>query len=158
MSFTLNSPTFTGNVPLQHVYHDFGAGGANQSPELSWANPPEGTQSFLIFCHDPDAPGPGGWWHWCAFNIPATTSGLANNASMEEMPAGSIQLKNSYGSTGYGGCCPPPGDQAHAYHLVIYALDIARLDLDASVSPAMALFVADAHIIGKTGIVGYYAR
>ncbi|MEM6770809.1 MAG: YbhB/YbcL family Raf kinase inhibitor-like protein [Bacteroidota bacterium] len=156
--FSLSSPTFSGNVPLAHVYHDFGAGGENKSPELHWENPPEGTKSFLIICHDPDAPGPGGWWHWCAFDLPGGTRTLGADAGAKGMPEGSVQVRNSYGSIGYGGCCPPPGDQAHAYHLTIYALGTASLGLDENASPAMVLFVADAHVLGKAGIVGFYAR
>lgn len=156
-NFTLESPTFTGNVPLPHVYHDFGAGGENKSPALRWSNPPTGTQSFLIICHDPDAPGPGGWWHWCAFDIPGSARTLEENASTN-MPKGSVQVNNSYGSVGYGGCCPPPGDQAHAYHMTIYALGTESLGLDESASPAMVMFVADQHILGKAGVVGFYAR
>lgn len=156
--FTLSSPTFTGNLPKAHVYHDFGAGGDNKSPELKWSGAPEGTKSFLIILHDTDAPGPGGWWHWCAFDIPAGTTSLAENASASGMPDGTVQVSNSYGSKGFGGACPPPGDPAHPYLLTIYALKTESLGLDENVSPAMALFVADEHVIGKTGITGYYAR
>lgn len=156
--FTLHSSTFQGFLPNAHVYHDFGAGGDNRSPELSWSGAPVGTKSFLIILHDPDAPGPGGWWHWCAFDVPASTSNLAENASQEGMPSGTVQIENSYGSQGFGGACPPPGDQAHAYHLTVYALGTESLGLDESVSPAMALFVADEHVLGKAGITGFYSR
>lgn len=156
--FTLSSNVFSGQVPLECVYHDFGAGGGNQSPDLRWENAPAGTESFMIILHDPDAPGPGGWWHWCAFDIPASCQALDQNASANGMPAGCVQINNSYGSVGYGGSCPPPGDQAHAYHLTIYALKTKSLGLPAEVSPAMALFVADEHVIGKAGITAFYSR
>ncbi|MEM9525150.1 MAG: YbhB/YbcL family Raf kinase inhibitor-like protein [Bacteroidota bacterium] len=156
--FTLSSSQFQGQVPKAQVYHDFGAGGDNKSPELSWSGAPEGPKSYLLICHDADAPGPGGWWHWCAFNIPATTTSLAEDASATGMPAGSVQVKNSYGSVGYGGACPPPGDQAHLYQMTLYALDTAALELDENVSPAMVLFVADANVIGKAGLTAFYAR
>lgn len=156
--FTLNSDEFTGQVPLQNVYDDFGAGGENKSPQLSWSGAPEGTKSYLITLHDPDAPGPGGWWHWCAFDLPAEVNSLDTDASKGGMPEDSFQTKNSYGSIGYGGACPPPGDTAHAYHLEIYALKTASLGLGADASPAMVLFVAAEHVIGKAGITAYYAR
>lgn len=156
--FTLSSPTFHGFLPNAHVYHDFGAGGANRSPELSWSGAPEGTKSYIVILHDPDAPGPGGWWHWCAFNIPASAEGLAENASQEGMPGKAVQVANSYGSKDFGGACPPPGDQAHAYHLTVYALGTEQLELDETASPAMVLFVADEHVLGKVGITGYYSR
>ena len=34
----------------------FGCTGENKSPQLSWANAPEGTKSFAITMYDPDAP------------------------------------------------------------------------------------------------------
>jgi phosphatidylethanolamine-binding protein (PEBP) family uncharacterized protein len=39
-------------------YHDkaFGVDGENISPSLQWEAPPEGTQSFALTVHDPDAP------------------------------------------------------------------------------------------------------
>jgi Raf kinase inhibitor-like YbhB/YbcL family protein len=156
--FTLNSNSFNGQVPLENVYHDFGAGGGNKSPDLAWSNAPEGTKSFMIICHDPDAPGPGGWWHWGACDIPAEVSNLATGDSTTAMPAGTIEIKNSYGSTGYGGSCPPPGDEAHAYHLTIFALKTDKVGIDAGASPAMMMFVAAEHIIGKAGLTAFYAR
>lgn len=30
--------------------------GANRSPSLAWCEPPPGTRSFLLLCHDPDVP------------------------------------------------------------------------------------------------------
>lgn len=155
--FTLTSPTFSGQVPSAHVYHGFGAGGANRSPALTWRDAPAGTKSFLITCYDADAPGPG-WWHWCAFNVPASVTGLDENASAAGFPDGAVQTRNSYGERGYGGACPPPGDTAHAYELTLYALSTDRLDLDGSASPAMVLFVAAEHVIGKTGLLAHYAR
>lgn len=156
--FTLNSNSFNGQVPQENVYHDFGAGGGNKSPDLSWKDAPAGTKSFMITLHDPDAPGPGGWWHWAACDIPAGVSSLATGASNSRMPEGTIEIGNSYGSAGYGGACPPPGDEAHAYHLTIYALKTEKLGIDASASPAMMLFVAAEHIIGKAGLTAFYAR
>lgn len=157
-AFTLTSPTFHGFLPNAHVYHDFGAGGDNRSPELRWSNPPEGTKSFIVILHDPDAPGPGGWWHWCAFDLPADTRSLAENASQDGLPGDAVQVRNSYSSNDFGGACPPPGDQAHAYHLTLYALGTDSLGLDQDASPAMVLFVADEHVLGKVGITGYYSR
>ena len=155
--FTLSSSEFNGQVPKQNVYHDFGAGGGNQSPQLTWSGAPEGTKSYLITVYDPDAPGPG-WWHWCAFNIPASATELATGASGNGMPDGTLEVANSYGAKGYGGACPPPGDVAHAYHITIHALSTDKLDLDTNVQPAMVMFMAAEHIIGKAGVTAFYAR
>ena len=157
-NFTLSSPDLKGQITKAQVYDGFGAGGDNISPALHWTDVPAGTKTLLLTCHDTDAPGPGGWWHWVAFNIPVGIDGLPTNASKEGMPQGSVQIKNSYGETGYGGACPPPGDSAHPYVFTLYALKSELSDVDENASPAMVLFVAAEHIIGKASIVAYYAR
>src|SRR5437763_1022876 len=48
----------------------FTADGANVSPPLAWAQPPEGTRSFALICDDPDAPR-GTWVHWVVYDLPA---------------------------------------------------------------------------------------
>ena len=156
--FTLSSKQFTGQVPKDNVYDGFGAGGDNHSPDLNWTDAPDGTKSFLIICHDTDAPGPGGWWHWCAFDIPASVSSLPSGASKTAMPEGSQQTLNSYGSRGFGGACPPPGDPAHPYVITLYALGTDKLGLGQDASPAMVLFVAAEHVLGKAGVTAYYGR
>ena len=71
----LTSSAFeTGNViPTQHTGE-----GDDVSPALAWTDAPEGTQSFAIICHDPDAPlvtpGRYGFVHWVLYNIPAPPS------------------------------------------------------------------------------------
>lgn len=132
-TFTLTSATLHdgGGVPEKHVYNGFGYHGANRSPALSWSGAPAETKSFAVTCHDPDAPSPdnprpGGWWHWLAFDIPASITGLAENASAGGMPAGSIQSVTDFGSSGYGGPAPPAG-KPHRYIFTVYALKVAKL-------------------------------
>lgn len=156
-NFTLTSHDLRGQITQAQVYNGFGAGGDNRSPHLAWTDAPAATESFLVTCHDTDAPGPGGWWHWVAFNLPATVEQLPTNASADGLPGGAVQLINSYGERGYGGACPPPGDPAHPYVFTVYALK-SRLDLDESASPAMTLFMAASEILAKTSLVAYYAR
>jgi Raf kinase inhibitor-like protein, YbhB/YbcL family len=135
--FKLTSPTLTdgGVVPMVHVYNGMGYHGQNHSPALAWNGAPAGTKSFAITCHDPDAPSPdaprpGGWWHWLAFDIPATTTGLAENASAGAMPPGSVQSMTDFGQPGYGGSAPPPG-KPHRYIFTVYALKVDKLGLGA---------------------------
>ena len=51
-------------------------------------------------------------------------------------PAGAIQGKNDAGVQGYFGPCPPKGDKPHHYQFQIFAVDVDKLDADASASPA----------------------
>jgi Raf kinase inhibitor-like YbhB/YbcL family protein len=155
--FTLSSNQFTGQVPQTCLFDGLGVGGQNQSPDLSWDNAPEGTESFILLLHDPDAPAPSGFTHWCVFNIPANVSRLSVGASTGGMPEGAVQAENSFGNHRYDGPAPPPGDEPHAYHLTIYALD-TKLELDATASPPKVIFMAMNNIIGKAGLVAHFGR
>ena len=103
-------------------FNQFGCNGENISPALFWKDAPKNTQSFVLTIYDIDAPK--GWWHWVVLNIPGDVNSLEKNASMsKKMPKGAIELKNSYGTFGYGGPCPPKGDKPHRYIFTLYALD-----------------------------------
>jgi phosphatidylethanolamine-binding protein (PEBP) family uncharacterized protein len=80
--FSVSSKSYKmdGPVPDLNVFSGFGCSGKNLSPELTWTNPPEGTKSFAVTIYDPDAPTGSGWWHWTAFNIPASVTNLAEGA------------------------------------------------------------------------------
>ena len=154
--FTLTSNDLKPQMEKKHVFHDFGAGGENISPALSWSNAPEGTKSFLITCHDPDAPTPSGWWHWCICNISSELNELKAGVNSDSNLG--TQALNDYGTVGYGGACPPPGDPYHAYHFTIYALDTEKIKVENGVMPAMVIFLANAHILAKATITSYYRR
>lgn len=137
-------------IPLRSVYAD--CGGRNISPELHWSTPPSGTKSFAITVWDGDAPVPGGWWHWAAYDIPA------NARSVPEGRAAGRQASTSFGKPGYGGPCPPPG-KIHHYRFVVYALDVARLPGITTASTAPQLVNAiRAHELGEGTLVGRYKR
>jgi len=158
---TLRSPDVIQGTPiaLAHVYDRSGCHGGNISPALSWDHPPAGTRSFAVLMFDPDAPG-NGWWHWAVFDIPADVTSLpagAGDPAKHLLPPDAIQSRNDFGSPGYGGPCPPPG-APHHYHLMLYALRLARLGLDAAASPAQAAAKARSHALAEAEIVGIYGR
>lgn len=136
-----------------HVFQGFGCEGGNTAPHLAWSGAPEGTQSFAVTVYDPDAPTGSGWWHWFAFNIPADVSELAPG---DAMPDGAVELTNDYGATGFGGACPPPGE-VHRYEFTVHALGTV-LELDDSVSNALAGFMVNANSIGSASITAVYSR
>jgi Raf kinase inhibitor-like YbhB/YbcL family protein len=109
---------------------------SGQSPAIEWQSAPEGTQSLLVTVFDPDAPVPGGFWHWIAV-VPADAGHLAAGASGKDMPEGSVELQNSFGVAGYVGPNPPAGTGVHANVVAVTALSIPVSALPETPSTAM---------------------
>ncbi|MEM6649550.1 MAG: YbhB/YbcL family Raf kinase inhibitor-like protein [Pseudomonadota bacterium] len=153
--FQLSSPDIAEGQQLsvEHVYQGFGCEGGNTAPALSWSGAPEGTKSFAVTVYDPDAPTGSGWWHWFAFNIPADTASLPAGG---EMPEGAVQLANDYGAVGFGGACPPFGE-VHRYQFTVHALGTV-LEIDGSVSNALAGFMVNANSLASSTITAVYTR
>lgn len=158
--FTLRSPDLAPRetVALSHVYDGRGCDGGNVSPALLWNHPPAGTLSFAVLMFDPDAPG--GWWHWAVFDIPAGLRSLragAGDPARHLLPRGAIQVRNDFGSLGYGGPCPPPGPPHH-YRLMLYALRLPSLELGADASAAQVAAAVRAAALAKAQIIAPYGR
>jgi Raf kinase inhibitor-like YbhB/YbcL family protein len=119
------------------------------NPPLSIMEIPEGAKSLALLVDDPDAP-VGDWVHWLVWNIPPTTTEIAENTT----PAG-IEGTTDFNRTGWGGPCPPSG--THRYFFKLYALDI-ELDLDTSARKADFLSTIEGHILEKTELIGLYQR
>jgi hypothetical protein len=138
-----------GAIPIRYT-----CDGENISPALSWASPPTGTETFAIIMNDPDAPG-GTWDHRTVFNIPADTLELPEGRpATPQLPGGGAQGSNSWGETGYGGPCPPPGP-AHVYRVFLYALD-RSLDIPVGASKAEVLDALAGHILASNLLTGSY--
>ena len=73
------------SIPLPLMATD--CGGQNRSPALAWSAYPTGTKSFALVMHDPDAPMPGGFYHWVVYNIPAGARALAADAKLSPRSA-----------------------------------------------------------------------
>jgi len=160
-TFTLKSSELGGQATLKQVFGGFGCTGENVSPQLSWENAPEGTKSFAITVYDPDAPTGSGWWHWLAFDIPASTKELksgAGSTQAELLPKGIIQSMTDYGTTGYGGPCPPEGHGFHTYIITVYALNVDKLGLEEKANPALVGYMINSKTIEKASIITYYKR
>jgi len=160
--FTLTSTDISagGQIAERQVFNGFGCKGDNVSPALSWSHPPAGARSFALLMHDPDAPTGSGWWHWVLYNIPASVSSLAAGAGDPHkslLPAGAVQGRTDFGTSGYGGPCPPPG-KPHHYYLRLYALKVARLDVPADATAAYIGFTVRTQSLGKAELMGVYGR
>lgn len=160
-TFTLSSSTLGGEATITEEFNGFGCTGSNQSPQLSWANAPEGAKSFAITMFDPDAPTGSGWWHWLVFDIPANVNELLANAGNVEAnlaPSGAIQSKTDYGAMGYGGPCPPEGHGLHQYIITVHALKTDKLGLDENANAAVVGYYLWSNTLAKASIVAYYQR
>jgi len=147
----LTSSAFTqgGAIPRVHTGE-----GDDVSPPLHWSNIPERTQSFALFCHDPDAPlvtrrGSYGFVHWVLYNIPGSVNQLEQ--AVEDFARGS----NSFERDGYGGPMPPGGHGLHHYYFWLLALDIEP-GLPNGLQLVDLLEKVEPHILGMNRLVGTY--
>lgn len=151
-SMELRSPAFApeGRIPVQHSGE-----GENSSPPLQWTQVPEGTHSFALVCHDPDAPlvagGTYGFLHWVLYNIPAAVTSLPAGATgYTSGPAGT-------GQPGYMGPMPPPGHGTHHYFFWLFALS-AEPNLEPGLSLSQLLQRIEPVTLGMNRLVGTYDR
>ena len=156
--FTVSSEEFTNGAtfaPAQYSGKMGVPGGKDASPQLAWSGFPEETRSFSVTMYDPDAPTARGFWHWAAFNIPASVTGLAADAANTGMmPKGTVQLVNDGGFAGFLGAAPPAGHGQHRYYVVVHAVDLAELDVAPDASPAALGFSLFTHTLARAVMVG----
>jgi len=153
MAFAISSTSFPngGDIPKK-----FTCDGADVSPELSWSEPPSGTQAFALIADDPDAPA-GTWTHWVLFNIPSSTTSLPEGISkVDELPGGARQGRNDFHKIGYNGPCPPPG-KPHRYFFKLSALK-ATLELKPGASKQEVEQAIQGSTLAKAEWIGKYQR
>ena len=133
-------------IPAHHT-----CDGADQSPPLSWGEPPDGTKSFALVIDDPDAPS-GTFRHWGAFDIPASTRRLGAGQQV------GTQAVNDFGKAGYGGPCPPRGHGPHHYHFKLFALNVDKIGLPAGAEVIDVENAASKHAIAQGELIGTFER
>ncbi len=174
--FTLSSPDLRSGVfDNKFVLNGFGCSGQNVSPALEWSHVPAGTKSLALQVYDPDAPTGSGFWHWTVYNMPPTTTSLAQGAgnSPATLPAGAFGGNTDFMDTGatgvngnYGGPCPPQGDKPHHYIFTLFALAVDKLEVAGGVpktgSAGLYGFVLNkgvgAALLGKASFTATYGR
>ena len=167
-AFELISPDVKADQPMpeRFTFNGLGCHGQNISPGLSWTDPPEGTKSFALMVHDPDAAtGGAGIWHWVIVNISAAARSIAEGAGTADgakLPPGSRQITNDYAgfinSPGWGGPCPPKGAKAHSYNFTLYALKVEALNLPPNATSSHAGFVVNLNALEKAKLTMTYSR
>lgn len=118
MAFNITSKAFEygASIPAKHA-----CTGDDLSPPLRWDEVPAETASLALILEDPDAPG-GTFTHWIVYNLPPDSDGLEEIIPIQKnLDNGAIQGKNDFGKTGYGGPCPPQGEE-HRYFFRLFAL------------------------------------
>ncbi|NIP39126.1 MAG: YbhB/YbcL family Raf kinase inhibitor-like protein [Candidatus Dadabacteria bacterium] len=152
MGIKLTSPAFEegGMIPGRYT-----CDGDDISPQLNWGNIPDNIESIAIIMDDPDAPR-GTWVHWVIYNINPNADELPENIDANKtVQGGAIQGKNSWGTVGYGGPCPPGG--VHRYFFKIYALD-TKTFAHPGATKEQLLESMSGHILDEGQLMGRYKR
>ena len=156
MSLILSSTAFAEGqaIPKRHTCQ-----GQDVSVPLGWNGLPAGTKSLALVVDDPDAPDPDApkrtWVHWVLYNIPPDAAALEAGIKPAALPHGTLQGKNDWGRTGYGGPCPPIG--RHRYFHKLYALDTVLPDLRQPTKAQLERAI-DGHVLAKVELVGTYQK
>jgi Raf kinase inhibitor-like YbhB/YbcL family protein len=121
----------------------------------------------------------GDFYHWVLVDVPAELRSIEAGAFADGVvtggkdaavgPHGTRQGINDYTSWfagdeamggdyyGYDGPCPPWNDAlVHHYHFILYALDVAALDLEDGFTGADVLAAIEGHVLAQAEIVGSY--
>jgi Raf kinase inhibitor-like YbhB/YbcL family protein len=156
MPLRLTSSAFEhlGKIPRRYTCE-----GEDVSPPLAWTDAPGGTKCFALVVEDPDAPDPEApkmtWVHWVLYNLPPETRGLEESVPVARLPAGTLEGRNDWKRTGYGGPCPPIG--RHRYFHRLYALDSPLPDLNGP-TRAKLLKAMEGHILAGAELIGTYQK
>ena len=137
-----------------------GCKGPGISPNVSWTDPPPGTQSLALIMDDRDSPvghlHRHYFVHWLVFDMPADKRELTQALPRQPLSDGTAQGRNDVGEFGYSGPCPGDGS-THHYAITVYALD-RKLELPVDTKGQALLTAIDGHILARGEIVGTYAK
>lgn len=161
ISLLSDDVTDHGSLGVDQQSSLFGGPGRDKSPHLAWTGHPSAVKSFVVTCYDADAPTASGFWHWAVYDIPPGVNSLDGNAGEAggaRLPEGAMMLNNDAGTRQFLGAAPPPGTGPHRYFFAVYALDVAKLDISDSASPAWLGFQLFAHGIARGLLVGLFEQ
>lgn len=156
--FSLTSEDFTDQQRLEvgFTYDKNGCTGENKVPKLTWSGAPAKTRSFAIIVSDPDAY-PTTFYHWVRVDIPKTATQLP--PADENVKDVGIDTRNSFGSIGYAGPCPPKREAPHHYVFTIYALSVDKLiKIGPNSKPDAVLNAMRGRVLGQADLTGRYGR
>lgn len=136
----------------------FTCDGEDASPRLAWEGVPKTARELSLAVEDPDAPG-ATFTHWLVYGIDPQVTELSEGVPGEAMTPGPPLLRqgeNDFGRMGYGGPCPPRGEE-HRYVFRLLALD-ATVDLEPGVERAAFDEAVAPHVVAEARLTATYAR
>ena len=157
MGFALSAMQVSSTAFDQHgkIPAKYTGEGEDVSPPLMWRDVPDGTHSFAVVCHDPDAPivksSSYGFVHWVLYNLPGAICGVGEDGRE------GTQGVNDFQKLGYGGPMPPEGHGTHHYYFWVLAMD-REPDLDSGLTLEELLKQVEPHVLGMNRLVGTYKR
>jgi len=169
--FTLSSTTFKDGTMMPKRVANNAANsknnpncvGDNVSPQFSWTNVPDGTNSFVLLMTDPEGRGGAGVMHWVAYGIPASVTGFAEGET-SKLTDNYVGGKSTQGVGFYSGPCAPAGVYPHHYTFVLVATDfdpkelppgLTHDEVTAKIAPNGGPPV---HAKGSAGLVGLFVK
>jgi hypothetical protein len=142
---TIKSPAFEHGKLIPKKYT---CDGQDINPPLTIEGIPKEARTLVLAVDDPDAPS-GTWDHWIVWNIPASTSKIAENSVPGK------EGVNSARQQGYMGPCPPGG--THRYFFKVYGLD-TELSLGSGSKKKDVEKAMQGHVLAKGELMGLYRR
>lgn len=131
-------------IPARHT-----CDGDDVSPALTWSGLPLYTVEVAVTVTDLDA---SGFVHWLVVGLPPSTAGLVEG----QVPDAAIEWWNSFGRPGWGGPCPPAGEE-HRYVFTVHALN-QQVEVAENASTREVIEFLNATTITTGSVSGTYAR
>jgi hypothetical protein len=142
---TIKSPAFEHGKLIPRKYT---CDGQDINPPLTIEGIPKEAKTLVLAVDDPDAPS-GTWDHWIVWNIPASTTKIAESSVPGK------EGVNSARQQGYMGPCPPGG--THRYFFKVYALD-TELSLGTGSKKKDVEKAMQGYVLAKGELMGLYRR
>jgi len=151
-SIRVESPAFSygGRIPPAYTCN-----GSDISLPIIVENVPGNAVSVALIMFDPDAPR-GVFYHWLLYSVKPRPR-IEIDAAVPKSLVTDVGLQglNDFGSVGYGGPCPPPGER-HRYVILVLALDI-NIDRP-GLSAKELLNIVRGHVLAYGYTYGVYSR
>jgi Raf kinase inhibitor-like YbhB/YbcL family protein len=132
------------DVPVRHTCE-----GEDIAPAMSWTDVPAGTVELAVTVTDLDA---AGFVHWIVYGIPPDVTSLREGS----LPDGVFEWPNSFGSSGYGGPCPPAGE-LHLYQFTVHALN-QQLEAADDAPATEVISILNQIAIDQSSVAGAFVR